>query len=65
MLALLLEKAGLYTEAERWYRAAAEQGAADAQEFLADMYAQGRGVPQDYGEAAKWFNNLFTGYTLQ
>jgi len=34
---------------------AAEQGYADAQFNLGLMYANGRGVPQDYAEAAKWF----------
>jgi TPR repeat protein len=33
----------------------AEQGHAEAQYNLGGMYAEGRGVPQDYGEAAKWF----------
>ena len=33
----------------------AEQGDADAQFNLGAMYTFGRGVPQDYAEALKWF----------
>lgn len=33
----------------------AEQGDADEQYELGCMYAEGEGVPQDYAEAAKWF----------
>ena len=33
---------------------AAEQGDADALLSLALMYDNGYGVPQDYGEAARW-----------
>ncbi len=36
-------------------RRAAEQGDADAQYDLGLMYATGRGVPQDDGEAVRWF----------
>ena len=43
------------TEAVKWYRLAAEQGYAMAQNNLGFMYANGDGVPQDYVEAAKWF----------
>ena len=42
-------------EALQWYRRAAEQGDADAQNNLGTMYAKGQGVPQDDTEAAKWF----------
>jgi len=45
-----------YTEAARWYRKAAEQGCAPAQCDLGRMYADGRGVPQDYVLAHMWFN---------
>lgn len=45
-----------YAEAANWYRAAAEQGQADAQRNLGVMYGKGDGVPQDYVEAYKWFN---------
>ena len=39
----------------RLWRLAAEQGNASAQHNLGAMYDKGRGVPQDYAEAAKWF----------
>ncbi len=42
-------------EAARWYRMAAEQGEADAQNNLGLMYELGEGVPQDNGEAARWY----------
>lgn len=44
-----------YEEAIKWYRKAAEQGYADAQCNLADMYRYGRGVPEDDEEAVKWY----------
>jgi TPR repeat protein len=34
---------------------AANQGVAEAQYILGSMYAQGRGAPQDYAEAAHWY----------
>ena len=37
------------------WRALAEQGYAEAQCVLGGAYAEGRGVPQDDTEAAKWF----------
>jgi TPR repeat protein len=39
-----------------WYRRAAESGNANAQNNLARMYEDGRGVPKDYSEAVKWFH---------
>ena len=36
-------------------RRAAEQSHADAQANLGNLYADGRGVPQDYGEAVRWW----------
>src|SRR5262249_50067205 len=42
--------------AAQWYRQAAEQGEAHAQEILGMMYSTGEGVPQDYLEAYKWVN---------
>ncbi len=36
-------------------RARAEQGDAKAQSDLASMYYHGKGVPQDYAEAARWY----------
>ncbi len=43
------------TEAAKWFRKAAEQGEPQAQFGLGVMYANGRGVPQDYAQAMKWF----------
>jgi len=37
------------------FRARAEQGDAEAQSNLASMYFHGRGVPQHYGEALRWY----------
>lgn len=37
-----------------WFRKAAEQGDADAQEGLGWQYYSGKGVPQDYGQATVW-----------
>ena len=44
-----------YDEAVKWYRKAAEQGNAMAQNNLGDAYENGHGVPQDYDEAVKWY----------
>jgi TPR repeat protein len=44
-----------YEEAVNWYRKAAEQGFAGAQNNLAVMYEKGLGVPKDDSEAAKWY----------
>jgi TPR repeat protein len=43
-------------EASKWYRLAAAQGNTDSQYWLGTMYAEGRGVPQDYQWAHKWLN---------
>ena len=43
-----------YAQAAKWYRAAAEQGLADAQNDLGKMYLKGKGVVQDHAEAMKW-----------
>lgn len=39
----------------KWYRRAANQGSAQAQTELGDMYAAGLGVPQNLAEAARWY----------
>ena len=39
----------------QWYRKAAIQGNATAQNLFAICYDKGKGVPQDYAEAVKWF----------
>lgn len=42
-------------EALKWYRKAAEQGNAAAQNNIGVMYQYGRGVKQDYNEAVGWY----------
>ena len=42
-------------EAVKWYRLAAEQGFAAAQNNLGVTYANGEGVPQDDAEAVRWY----------
>jgi TPR repeat protein len=44
-----------YVEAANWFRIAAEQDYAVAQNNLALMYENGQGVSQDYAEAIKWY----------
>lgn len=46
---------GNWPEGVKWYRKAADQGFALAQEVLGSLYYSGDGVPQDYTEAAKWY----------
>jgi len=41
--------------AELYFTMAAEQGNAGIQSRLGARYADGKGVPQDYTEAAKWY----------
>ena len=43
-----------YGEAVSWFRRAAEQGNALAQDDLGVMYRDGRGVPEDYEQAVRW-----------
>jgi hypothetical protein len=43
------------TEAVKWYRKAAQQEQADAQNWLGDLYQDGIFVPQDDDEAEKWY----------
>ncbi len=45
-----------YAAAVQWYRKAAEQGSARAQNNLAFMYSNGLGVAQDLVQAHMWFN---------
>ena len=42
-------------EANRWYRLAADQGDAEAMQFLGTNYMLGLGVARDDAEAAEWF----------
>ena len=44
-----------YTEAVKWYRKAAEQGHAGAQNNLGVCYEDGYRVTKDYAEAVKWY----------
>ena len=44
-----------HDEAARWYRLAAEQGNANAQNNLGTMYADGQGVKKDDAEALRWW----------
>lgn len=44
-----------YSLAAIWYRKAAEQGDANAQNSLGILYDNGQGVPQDYAEAYFWY----------
>ena len=39
-------------------RAAAEQGDADAQDKLGEMYLSGRGVLQDFTQAVTWYRKV-------
>jgi len=45
---------GDYATAYKEFKVLAEQGHAGAQRYLGVMYHEGHGVPQDYGEDAKW-----------
>ena len=49
------DKAGRYDEAARWYRQAAEQGDARAQNNLGWLYQNGLGVEQDFAEAERLY----------
>ncbi len=44
-----------YVEAVKWFRKAAEQNYAEAQNNLGACYATGQGVAKDYVEAVKWY----------
>jgi TPR repeat protein len=44
-----------YTEAAKWYRAAAEQGQVKAQNELGGFYEKGIGVPRDLTRAVYWY----------
>jgi len=45
-----------HNEAMRFFRKAAVQGYAEAQFNIGIMYQEGKGVPQDYGQARYWYN---------
>lgn len=44
-----------YVEAEKWYRAAANQGNPNAMRGLGRLYLQGQAVEKDYAQAYFWF----------
>ena len=44
-----------YLEALKWYRRAADQGHATAQNNIGVMYKNGHGVEKNYQEALKWY----------
>ena len=46
---------GDYATALRLWRPLADQGHADAQNYLGLMYLDGEGVPEDYAAAVSWF----------
>lgn len=41
----------------KWLTKLSDLGQPDAKEMLGDMYYYGRGVPQDYAMAFKWYSN--------
>ena len=45
-----------FIEAVKWYKKAAEQGNASAQNNLAFLYDKGYGVPQNFIHAHVWYN---------
>jgi hypothetical protein len=47
---------GDYNAALNEFRPLAEQGQAQAQDYLGQMYANGQGVPQDHVEAIRWLS---------
>jgi TPR repeat protein len=49
-------------QASWWYRRAAEQGYAPAQEGLGADYESGNGVRQNDAEAARWYGEALRGY---
>ena len=46
---------GDYTVAYKEYKSLAEKGNAEAQQWLGQMYNEGKGVPENRAEAVKWF----------
>ena len=45
-----------YAEAVQWYRKAAKQGDANAQNNLGVIYDNGQGVPQEHVQAHMWYD---------
>jgi uncharacterized protein len=50
-----LMRAGTYEEAHGWLLKAAEKGNASAMSNLGNLYANGKGVGQDYAKAKGWY----------
>jgi hypothetical protein len=46
---------GNSAEAMKWLRIAADQGDAEAQDYLGGEYTEGKLAPQNYAEATKWW----------
>ena len=44
-----------YAQAMQLFGKAADQGNAEAQNAIGDMYLKGQGVPQDYTQAMRWY----------
>jgi hypothetical protein len=44
-----------YVQAMQWWRKAADQGYAGAQNNVGVLFNKGWGVPQDYGQAMQWY----------
>lgn len=51
----LLYSRGEYAEALKWCRLGAESGFTDSMHFLGHMHYEGKGTPQNFGEARRWF----------
>jgi TPR repeat protein len=56
LLADILDQAEMNEEAVTYYRKAAEQGHADGEYGLGNMYLNGEGVKRDLAEARKWIS---------
>jgi len=54
-LAYILDYSEEDSEAVKWYRAAAQQGDADGQFGLGEMYAKGEGIERDLAKAIEYF----------
>lgn len=54
-IGLSYENEGKYTDAFRWYKLAAEKDHPEAQNSLATLYDDGKGVGVDKYEATQWF----------
>jgi len=54
-LGVMCDEEGKGAEALRWYQLAARHRHAESMNRIGDMYAQARGVPQDYVAAAAWY----------